>query len=69
MLEDTRLGLSFLVSVGKWLEQPTPIASGFLAIASAITGRDLYQEGRTFERFGLADFSKKQMQALLRDGL
>ncbi len=69
MLEDTRLGLSFLVSVGKWAKQPTPIASGFLAIASAIVGRDLYQEGRTFERLGLSELSKKQMQALLQEGL
>lgn len=69
MLEDTRLGLSFIVSVGKWLRQPTPIASGFLAIASAIVGRDLYAEGRTLERLGLADMSRKQMRTMLSDGL
>ncbi|MGH8322780.1 MAG: NAD/NADP octopine/nopaline dehydrogenase family protein, partial [Steroidobacteraceae bacterium] len=69
MLEDTRLGLSLLVSVGRWLGQPTPIAAGFLAIASAITGRNLYAEGRTLEVLGLANLSRAEMAAILREGV
>ncbi|KAG1190400.1 hypothetical protein G6F35_013937 [Rhizopus arrhizus] len=53
MLEDTRLGLSFLVSAGRWAGVPTPVAQGLLSVASAITGRDLYAEGRTLEGLGL----------------
>lgn len=68
MLEDTRLGLSFIVSVGRWVGQPTPVAEGLLSIGSAITGRDLFAEGRTLENLGLAGLSQDQMQALLRDG-
>lgn len=68
MLEDTRLGLSFLSSVGRWAGVGTPVASGFLAIASAITERDLYAEGRTLEKLGLADLSRTEMRALLEQG-
>ena len=54
MLEDTRLGLSFLVSTGRWAGVPMPVAQGLLALASALTGRDLYAEGRTLENLGLS---------------
>ncbi|MFC0267229.1 NAD/NADP-dependent octopine/nopaline dehydrogenase family protein [Kushneria aurantia] len=69
MLEDTRLGLSLIVSVGRWLGQPTPVAEGLLNIASAITGRDLYAEGRTFERLGLDGLSRESMSDLLAHGI
>lgn len=69
MLEDTRLGLSLLVSVGKMADVPTPLAAGLLALGSAITGRDLYQEGRTLENLGLGDVGKDQLNTLLHDGL
>lgn len=68
MLEDTRLGLSFLVSTGRWAGVPTPVAQGLLSIASAITGRDLYAEGRTLERLGLDRLSRSGMAELLREG-
>jgi opine dehydrogenase len=69
MLEDLRLGLSLIASVGKLAGVPTPIASGLLAIGSAVTGRDLYAEGRTLEKLGLADLSLQQLQHLLETGL
>ena len=69
MLEDTRLGLSFIVSVGRWAEVPTPIAAGLLSIASAVSERDLYAEGRTLENLGLSDLSREEMQNLLHNGL
>ena len=69
MLEDTRLGLSFLVSVGRWAGVATPVAEGLLNIASAITGKDLYLEGRTFENLGLAHHSKAELQAILLQGV
>lgn len=68
MLEDTRLGLSFLVSTGRWAGLPTPVAQGLLHIASAITGRDLYAEGRTLERLGLDRLSRRGMAELLAQG-
>ncbi|MGW1680232.1 NAD/NADP octopine/nopaline dehydrogenase family protein [Saccharopolyspora sp. NPDC002376] len=68
MLEDTRLGLSLLVSVGRWAGVPTPVAHGLLSMASAITGRDLYAEGRTLESLGLAELSRDDLAQLLREG-
>ena len=70
MLEDTRLGLSFLVSTGRWAGVPhAPVAQGLLALASA-TGRDLhlYAEGRTLENLGLSALSRADMRALLQEG-
>ena len=69
MLEDTRLGLSLLSSVGKWAGIETPLVNGFLAIASAITGRDLYAEGRTLENLGIAGLSRDEMAHLMQEGL
>jgi len=68
MLEDTRLGLSFIVSCGRWAGVPTPVAQGLLSIASAVAVRDLYAEGRTLERLGIAALSKDAMRALLDAG-
>ncbi|MFY1906072.1 NAD/NADP octopine/nopaline dehydrogenase family protein [Achromobacter xylosoxidans] len=68
MLEDTRLGLSFLVSTGRWAGVPTPVAQGLLSVASAVTGRDLYAEGRTLEALGLDALSRADMAALLAQG-
>ncbi|WP_459618298.1 NAD/NADP octopine/nopaline dehydrogenase family protein [Bordetella sp. 2513F-2] len=69
MMEDTRLGLSLLVSLGRWAGVPTPVAQGLLSIASALTGRDLYREGRTLENLGLAHLSREQMRELLVQGV
>ncbi len=69
MREDTALGLSMLVSIGRWLGQPTPVASGLLAMASAVTGEDLYASGRTLERLGIATLDRQAMKEFLRDGI
>lgn len=68
MLEDTRLGLSLIVSAGRKAGCPTPVASGLLAIASAVTGKDLYAQGRTLESFGLADMSNDRLKTYFYDG-
>lgn len=69
MLEDTRLGLSLIVSVGRWAGVPTPVAAGLLSIACAATGIDLYAQGRTLESLGLAELSRREMSDLLREGV
>lgn len=68
MREDTATGLSLLVSIGRWANVPMPVASGLLNIASAITGDDLYGDGRTLENLGLADMSATEMAAFLKEG-
>ena len=47
MLEDLRLGLSFLASVAGLAGVQTPLVKAFLAIGSAITGQDFAVTGRT----------------------
>ena len=68
MLEDTRLGLSFLVSVARWAGVSTPVAQGLLNIASVVAERDLYSEGRTLENLGLADHSRAEFADILKHG-
>lgn len=69
MTEDIAVGLALLVSVGEWAGVPVPVASGLLALAGAVTGRDLRTEGRTFERLNLADRDVANLQATLQDGI
>ena len=68
MVEDTCLGLSFLVSVGRWLGVPTPIAEGLLHLAGPVAEMDLYGAGRTLENLQLNQLSKEQMERLLEQG-
>jgi len=69
MLEDTQLGLSFIVSVSRWAGVPTPVAEGLLNIASAVTGVNLYENGRTLENLGLAEKSRAELKAILQQGV
>ncbi|MHC8350094.1 NAD/NADP octopine/nopaline dehydrogenase family protein [Pseudomonas sp. RT4P38] len=69
MLEDTRLGLSFLVSVGRWADVPTPVAQGLLSVATVVSGIDLYAEGRTLENLGLNLLSRNEMTRCLSQRL
>ena len=69
MTEDVFFGLAFLVSVADWAGVACPIASGLLAMASAIVGRDLRAQGRTLETIGLADKTPETLAKLLHEGL
>ena len=68
MLEDTRMGLSFLTSAGELAGVPTPLARAFLSIGGAVTGEDFMQTGRTLKTMGLGHLDKAGLQQLLRDG-
>jgi opine dehydrogenase len=68
MLEDTRLGLSFLVSVAALAGVATPLACAFLAIGSAICGEDFMTSGRTLTAMGLGHLDRRSLQELLRVG-
>ena len=68
VLEDIGLGLSFLISMGRWAEVPTPVAAGLLALSSTVSDRDFYGAGRTLESLGLDRLKADQMIDLLRDG-
>jgi opine dehydrogenase len=68
MLEDTRIGLSLLISTATMAGVETPLARGFLALGSAICGEDFYRTGRTLESLGLGGLDRPALQALLRGG-
>jgi opine dehydrogenase len=68
MLEDTRIGLSFLASVGELAGVATPLARAFLAIGSAICGEDFSKTGRTLASLGLGDLDVAGLQSLLAEG-
>ena len=69
MLEDVRIGLSFLVSCGQLAGVPTPLARAFLAIGGAICGEDFMQTGRTMTSLGLGDLNRNALQKVLAEGL
>ena len=68
MLEDTRIGLSFLLSVAALAGVAMPIAHAFLSIGSAICGEDFMRTGRTLAAMGLGALDRHRLQALLRVG-
>jgi opine dehydrogenase len=68
MREDTAIGLSLFVSIGRKAARPMAVGEGLLALASAITGEDLYASGRNLDRLGLADLGAEELKALLHDG-
>ena len=69
MREDVELGLSLLVSLGQWAGVATPVARGLLSLSSAITGEDLYSQGRTLESLALAHLSRDEMRRFLTEGV
>jgi opine dehydrogenase len=69
MQEDVANGLAFLVSVGEWGGVDMSVARGLLSIASAVTGKNLRQSGRTLENLRLDGISMEDMHALLQYGL
>ena len=69
MREDVGVGLAFLVSVADWAGVPAPVATGLLAVASAVAGEDFRATGRTLETLGLAGLDRAGMARLLAEGL
>jgi opine dehydrogenase len=68
MLEDVRIGLSFLVSCGELAGVPTPLARAFLSIGGAICGEDFLATGRTLDSLGLPR-DRKAIETMLAEGL
>ena len=68
MLEDTRMGLSFLTSVGELAGVPTPLARAFLAIGGAVVGEDFMVTGRTLKGLGFGNLDRAGLRTLLAEG-
>jgi opine dehydrogenase len=69
MLEDVRIGLSFLVSCGELAGVPTPLARAFLSIGGATCGEDFMQTGRTLQSLGIGGLGRSVLQAVLATGM
>ena len=68
MVEDTRMGLSFLASVAELAGVATPLARAFLAIGSAICGEDFMASGRTLAAMGLGRLDARALAQFLAKG-
>jgi opine dehydrogenase len=68
MLEDLRLGLSFMVSAAALAGVETPLAKSFLTIGGAICNQDFMRTGRTLASLGFGDLDRDALQRLLREG-
>ena len=68
MMEDLRLGLSFLVSVAELAGVATPLAKAFLAIGAVVCGDDVGAPDRSLKALGFGDLDRSQLQQLLREG-
>jgi opine dehydrogenase len=68
MVEDVRIGLSFLISVGELAGVATPLARAFCAIGGAVCGEEFMQTGRTLQSMGLGHLDRAGLQQLLRQG-
>jgi opine dehydrogenase len=68
MLEDTRIGLSFLISIGELAGVATPLARAFASIGGAICGEDFMTTGRTLRSLSLGHLDRAGLQQLLREG-
>src|SRR3954470_11763310 len=68
MLEDVRIGLSFLVSCGELAGVRTPLARAFLSIGGAICGEDFMETGRTLASLGLPS-DRNTVQRILAESL
>jgi opine dehydrogenase len=68
MREDTRIGLSFFISVAELAGVPTPLMRAFASIGGAVCGEDFMQTGRTLKNLGFGNYDRAGLQALLKDG-
>ena len=68
MLEDTRIGLSLLISVAEMAGVAVPVARGFAAIGGAVCGEDFMSTGRTLDSLGLGGLDAAALHALLWRG-
>ncbi len=65
IIEDILNGLVPLSSFAITLNIDTPIINSFIKIGSIATGRDLYKEGRTVEKLGLAGKSISEIYEII----
>lgn len=68
MMEDTRLGLSLLISAAQLARLEAPLCRAFSAIGAAIRGEAPDHAGRTLADVGLGGLNRTALKKVLRDG-
>jgi len=66
--EDVPYSLIPLSSIAKELNIETPAIDSIIRLATLITGRNFFEEGRTAERLGLKGLSVKEMHEYAEKG-
>jgi len=66
--EDVPMSLVPIASLGEMLNVATPTIRAIVHLASLLTGKDYWAEGRTPERLGLAGLSLKQIREFVLEG-
>jgi opine dehydrogenase len=66
--EDIPYGLTPTASLGRAMGVAVPVMEGFITVASTVSGRDFWSEGRTVEKLGLAGKSKEQILEFVQEG-
>lgn len=68
IFEDVPYSLIPISSIGRELGIKTPAINSIINIASLITGKDFYDEGRTITRLGLEGLSVYEMHKYAQTG-
>lgn len=68
LTEDVPMSLVPIASLGDMFGVETTTIKAIIHLASLLLGRDLWQEGRTAERLGLAGLNLKQIRKLVLEG-
>ncbi|WPK69184.1 Opine dehydrogenase [Eubacterium callanderi] len=67
--EDVPVGCKVYHELGKVYNVPTPIIDAFISLASAMVGKDYFNEGYSLEYLGIAGLSKEGMLKYLHEGI
>ncbi|MHB8763486.1 MAG: NAD/NADP octopine/nopaline dehydrogenase family protein [Deferrisomatales bacterium] len=68
VMEDAKVNLALLTSVGRLAGVATPVADALLTLLGALAGEDFRETGRTLTSLGLGGCSAPELAALLERG-
>lgn len=68
LTEDVPYALAGFSTLGDMLGVKTPVIDSCIEMASVITGRDFWQEGRTTQKVGISHFSKSELLNYVNKG-
>lgn len=66
--EDVPYGLVPMASLAKMLKVETPVMNSLITLASGLTRRDFWKEGRTVDKMGISGLSSPELAKYLEEG-